>query len=73
MRSHPDFQRKGYGQLILNRLEKRAKELGFKKLQLDTTIKQTAAQKFYGKNDYKEIKRGYLGGFETVYYEKAIK
>ena len=49
MRTHPNFQRKDYGQLILNRLEKRAQVLGFKKLQLDTTIKQTAAQKFYEK------------------------
>ena len=72
MRVHPDFQRKGFGQLILNKLEKKAKKLGFKRLQLDTTINQVAAQKFYQKNSYIEIKRGRLGGFEIIYYEKKL-
>ena len=29
LRVHPDFQQRGYGQLILSRLEERAAELGF--------------------------------------------
>ena len=72
MRVHPDFQRKGFGQLILNKLEKKAKKLGFKKLQLDTTINQVAAQKFYQKNNYIKTKLGQLGGFEIIYYEKKL-
>lgn len=72
MRVHPDFQRIGFGQLILNRLEKRAKGLGFKMLQLDTTVKQVAAQNFYRKNIYAEVKRKNLTGLETVYYQKIV-
>ena len=59
MRVHPKFQRRGFGQLILNRLEKKARKLGYKTLHFDTTIKQTAGQKFYQKNGYVEVKRGY--------------
>jgi ribosomal protein S18 acetylase RimI-like enzyme len=72
MRTHPYFQRKGYGQLILDKLEQRAKKVGFRILQLDTTIKQVAAQRFYQQNKYVEIKRGYQGGFETIYYQKRL-
>ena len=72
MRTHPKFQRKGFGQIILSRLEEKARKLGYKILQLDTTIKQTAAQKFYQKKGYKEVKRGFLGGFETIYYKKRL-
>ena len=75
MRVHQKYQRKGFGQKIYDELEKRAIQLGFKKLQLDTTNKQLAAQKFYQKNGYKEFKRKYFKniGFEMIYYEKIIK
>ena len=41
MRVHPEFQRRGFGQRILEALEKRAKELGYKEIQLDTIVKET--------------------------------
>ena len=72
MRVHPNFQRRGFGQLILDRLEEKARKLNYKILQLDTTIKQTAGQNFYQKNGYVEIKREILGGFETIYYQKKL-
>ena len=72
MRVHPKFQRRGFGQIILDELEERARNLGYRLLRLDTTIKQTAAQKFYQKNGYVEVRRGFLGGFETIYYEKKL-
>ena len=72
MRVHPNFQRRDFGQLILNRLEEKARKLGYKTLQLDTTIKQTAGQNFYQKNGYLKVKRGLLGGFETIYYKKDL-
>lgn len=72
MRVDPEFQRKGLGQIILNALEKRARELGYKNLQLDTTMKQVAAQKFYEKNGFQIIRRGKLAGFECLFYEKSL-
>ena len=60
MRVHPDFQSRGFGQAILDELEKRAKRLGFKKIVLDTSKGWIKAQKFYKKNGYIEIGRNKL-------------
>ncbi len=74
IRVGPVFQRKGYGQMILDALEKRAKELGYKVIELQTTIKQVPAQKFYIKNGYTEFKREKEGWIiEAIYYRKEIK
>jgi GNAT superfamily N-acetyltransferase len=43
MRVHPDFQRRGLGRLLLERLEERAQALGCRMIRLDTTEQQTAA------------------------------
>jgi N-acetylglutamate synthase-like GNAT family acetyltransferase len=73
MRVHPELQRHGYGQQIYEALEKRAKELGYKTIQLDTSVKQVSAQHFYLKNDYKEIKRVTEEyPLETIFYQKTI-
>lgn len=73
MRTHPDYQRKGLGQMMLNRLEKRARELGYKKIQLNTMINQVAAIHFYLKNGYKEFRRETEGwALETIFYEKIL-
>lgn len=74
MRVDPDFQRKGYGQIILDALEKRAKELGYKVIQLNTSVKQIPAQKFYIKNGYTEVRREKEGWIiELIFYRKEIK
>lgn len=72
MRVHPAFQRRGFGRLILSRLEERARELGFCKLRLDTTVMQTAAQSLYESAGYREVGRGQLAGVEVIYFEKAL-
>ena len=72
MRVHPDHQRRGYGQVILQTLEARAAELGYTTLQLDTTIQQIPAQKLYIQNGYAETGRGQTGRFEFILYEKAL-
>lgn len=73
MRVHPDFQRQGFGQWMLEALEKRAKELGYKRIQLDTTVKQTVAQYLYEKNGYSEIRREtWIIYGEVVFYQKAL-
>ena len=72
MRVHPDFQRRGYGQIMLDELERRAKTAGYALLHLDTSVVQTAAQKLYVKNGYKETGRVILGGLECILFEKSI-
>ena len=71
MRVHPDYQWKGIGTAMLIELERRARKLGYKVIQLDTTLQQKAAQQFYLKHGYKE-KRREKGRFEMIYYEKVI-
>jgi ribosomal protein S18 acetylase RimI-like enzyme len=72
MRVHPAFQRRGFGRLLLDRLEDRARELGYRKLRLDTTVRQTAAQSLYQSAGYREVGRGQLAGVEVVYFAKAL-
>jgi ribosomal protein S18 acetylase RimI-like enzyme len=72
MHVHPAFQGRGFGQLVLARLEARASELGYRELRLDTTIMQTAAQHLYGSAGYREVGRGQLVGVEVVYFAKSL-
>lgn len=73
MRVHPDFQRKGFGQIILNNLEEKARQFGYTELCLDTTTKQIPAQKLYEKNGYHQVGRTTYAGLDIIFYEKKIK
>ena len=68
----PGYQRQGYGRTILLELERRAKELGFRFLHLDTTVQQISAQKLYEQHGYTEVRRGIIEGFDCIFYEKKI-
>jgi GNAT superfamily N-acetyltransferase len=57
MRVHPAYQGRGYGQLILDELEARARALGYRTLHLDTSILQLPAQRLYEKNGFREVGR----------------
>lgn len=72
MRVLPEYQGKGLGTKLLKLLEGRAKELGYERLILDTSLQQQAALHVYTKHGYKEYKRGKLGGLDTVWLEKSI-
>lgn len=73
MRVDPDFQRRGIGQLLLDRLLERARSFGYKKIVLDTTTEQLAAQRLYEKNDFTETHREYVEGLEVIYYDKRLQ
>jgi N-acetylglutamate synthase-like GNAT family acetyltransferase len=75
IRIHPDYQRKGFGQVILVELEKRSAKLGYNILQLDTTNKQIPAQRFFEKNGYVMTKSKPLKKFDLdmIYYEKKLR
>ena len=72
MRVHPSFQRHGFGTLVLRHLEKRAVELGYRVLHLDTTVAQTQAQRFYLRNGYRRVGTGTKQEFNVIYFEKQI-
>ena len=72
MRVDPRFQRRGFGRLVLERLERRARELDYRTLALDTTVGQTAAQAFYQDHGYAEIGRTTFGPFDVILFEKEL-
>ena len=72
MRVRPGFQHQGCGQAIYDRLVMRAKQIGYRKLCLDTGVSMTAAQRFYLKNGYKQTGSTKLASFELLLFEKEI-
>ncbi len=73
IRVHPDFQGRGFGSAVLERLEAEARKLGYRALHLDTTIRQTAARRLYAKYGYRETGRTVLAGFDTILFEKTVE
>lgn len=76
MRVNPEFQGKGFGKMILDELEKRARGMGYKRMILDTSQKWTRARNFYKKNGYEEFDRKQMivrgEKFSAIYYEKLL-
>jgi ribosomal protein S18 acetylase RimI-like enzyme len=73
MRADPAYQRRGYGQRILDALEAEAIERGFTEFTLDTLARQTAARGFYEANGYEEFDRESFGGHEVCFYRKTVE
>jgi ribosomal protein S18 acetylase RimI-like enzyme len=73
MRVHPDYQGRGFGQIILSELEARACAIGYKTLHLDTSVVQVPAQKLYEKNGFREVGRDTYQDLEVILYEKQIE
>lgn len=57
MRVSPAFWRRGYGEVILGKLEEAARRLKYRYLVLSTTEYQIAAQKLYLKSGFREDRR----------------
>jgi ribosomal protein S18 acetylase RimI-like enzyme len=72
MRVDPGFQGQGFGRAILQHLERRAAELGYRKLCLDTTTQQKAAQHLYQSHGFKETGRSTIGRFDLILFEKML-
>ena len=72
MRVSPEFQQRGFGQIILVNLERRAAETGYATLHLDTAVRQKAARRLYESNGYRETYRDTKGPLDCVFYEKSI-
>ena len=72
MRVDAGHRRQGVAEAIYDRLETTARELGYSKLVLDTTVQQVAAQALYGKKGFAEAGRTTVGGFQCILFEKKI-
>jgi GNAT superfamily N-acetyltransferase len=72
MRVHPQVQRRGFGRAILVALERRARELGYVRLVLDTTTLQRAAIALYRDHGYVETGRATVAGFPTLLFAKRL-
>ncbi len=70
MRVAPVFRRRGFGQEILDVLHRRAAELGYATLHLDTGANHEAARNLYEANGYRETRLGRVGPVECVFYER---
>ena len=70
----PKFRGQGFANKILFKLEKWAKELGYKKCVLETGKRQPEAIKLYSKNGYKTIPNygQYIGVENSVCFEKLL-
>jgi ribosomal protein S18 acetylase RimI-like enzyme len=73
MRVDAGVQRRGFARRLLAALEQRARELGFTRLTLDTTVQQLPARRLYESAGYRETGRARdPRGFELVLYEKRL-
>ena len=70
MRVEPALQGRGHGQALLDALHRRAVEIGYSTLRLDTAVRQRAARSLYERNGYQESRRGRIGQFDCVFYER---
>jgi ribosomal protein S18 acetylase RimI-like enzyme len=74
MRVDARFQRRGLGRAVLRRLEARARELGYRRLRLDTTVRQVPAQRLYRGDGYIEVERARdrAGEAVIIFFEKRL-
>ena len=72
MRVSPNLQGKGYGQMILECLEERARKMGYAGFHLETSEAQTAAHGLYGRNGFSEAGRTVIDGYKCILFEKRF-
>jgi GNAT superfamily N-acetyltransferase len=72
IRVRRDYQRLGYGQMILLRLLERATELGYWEVRLDTLTGNFPAQRLFEKCGFREKTREKMGPFELFIYRKKL-
>ncbi|HEY8479184.1 MAG TPA: GNAT family N-acetyltransferase [Spirillospora sp.] len=73
LRVLPSVQRRGYGTAVVQALEERAREYGYRILKADTTELQTPALSLYRKAGWTETRREKIGGIVNIYLEKPLR
>jgi ribosomal protein S18 acetylase RimI-like enzyme len=72
IRVHPDYQRQGRGQHILDELESRATLMGYQCAELDTLENQSGAISFFLKNGYLQNGHRLFEGRMQLLFRKAF-
>lgn len=72
MRVHPRWQGRGFGRMIIDHLERRAAELGFSSIVLDTTSRQHAAISLYLSRGFTQTGTGVVAGLPSVFFRKQL-
>ncbi|WP_146134720.1 GNAT family N-acetyltransferase [Actinopolyspora mortivallis] len=72
MRVHPRWQGRGFGRRVLEHLERRATELGYRRLILDTTEDQHAALSLYRRHGYRQTGEDTVAGLSSLLFEKRL-
>lgn len=73
LRVLPAVQRRGYGTALVQALEERAAEYGYRILRADTTERQTPALALYRNFGWTETRRESIGGIVNIYIEKPLR
>jgi len=71
---HPDFRQMGVGRALLDHLQKKMKNQGVKKAQLEVRVSNAAAQKLYAAQGFKAngLRKNYYADEDAVLMEKEI-
>lgn len=72
LRVHPTWQGQGIGMTLIAALERRAAELGFRRIILDTTPAQLAAVRLYESRGYRAYGSAVVAGLDSTLYEKHL-
>jgi GNAT superfamily N-acetyltransferase len=73
VRVHHAYHGHGFGRTIMQALEDRARELGYKMLETDTSVDRTAARQLYLRCGFHDVGRAIFGGqWECVLFRKEI-
>ncbi len=73
MRVYPEAQGRGYGTSILEALEREARRLGYKTIQLITGEGQRPAVDLYARHGYRTTRRETLIGISSVHMRKELE
>jgi GNAT superfamily N-acetyltransferase len=70
----PEWRRRGYSKTILGELERRAVKLGYRRVRLETGIRQPEAIGLYERSGYRRIPNFgiYAGSAVSVCFEKSL-
>lgn len=72
MRVHPRWQGRGLGGQMLEHLERRAADLGFTRLVLDTTGEQKAAIPLYRGRGFRQTGDRVVAGLPSLFFDKHL-
>lgn len=72
MRVYQEYQRRGFGQIILQKLTEAAVLMGYTELCLDTLLQNIPAQILYEKKGFIRTGQKRIGRFDVVFYEKLL-